>query len=176
MKIFFVRHGQTNYNVLGLDNSDPSINVHLTGLGKKQAKWVGDKLKNIKFDLVIISELPRTKETASIIMQDSKVEFKVESRINDRDTGFDGKKVTEFHKLLEPDLFNLKFNEGESFQEEKQRIFSFLKDLKKMNYENILIVTHCEVLKIINGYYNGLSDQEMWDTKINNCQVFEMNI
>ncbi|MCK5319768.1 histidine phosphatase family protein [Candidatus Parcubacteria bacterium] len=176
MKIFFVRHGQTNYNILDLCNDNPTKDVHLTDLGKQQAEIVGDKIKNIDLDLVIISELPRTKETNSIITKNHQVEFKIDSRINDRKTGFDSKPVSDFFKALEPDIFNLKFNNGESFKEEKQRVYSFLSELKSLNYKNILVVTHSEILQIINGYYKNLSDQKMWNTKIDNCQVLEVDI
>jgi broad specificity phosphatase PhoE len=176
MKIFYVRHGQTNYNVLELCNDDPAKDVHLTYLGKQQAEIVKEKIKQINLDIVIISELPRTKETASIITKNHQVKFKIDSRINDRKTGFESKPVADFLKALEPDIFNLKFNNGESFQEEKKRVYSFLEELKSLNYKNVLVVTHSEILQIINGYYNNFSDQEMWNTKIDNCQVLEVNI
>lgn len=176
MKIYFVRHGETNYNILNLCNENPTENVYLTKLGKQQAEIVAKKFKNIKLDLVIISELPRTKETALIITKNHQVEFKIEPRINDRKTGFEGKKISDFHKALKPDIFNLKFNNGESFQEEKKRVFSFLKELKNYNLNNILVVSHSQILKIINGYFNNLSDQEMLNTKIDNCQILEINL
>lgn len=176
MKVFFVRHGQTNYNVLGLCNDNPNKDVHLTDLGKQQAEKVADKIKNIHIDLVIISELPRTKETASIITKNHQVEFKIDSRINDRKTGFDSEPVSNFFKALEPDIFNLKFNDGESFQEEKKRVHDFLRELKSLKLEIVLVVTHSEILQIINGYYNNLSNQKMWSTKIDNCQVLEVEI
>ncbi|MFA7169666.1 MAG: histidine phosphatase family protein [Candidatus Paceibacterota bacterium] len=173
MKVFFVRHGQTNYNLLNLCNENPAINVHLTGLGIQQAKIVATKLKDEIFDLVIFSELPRTKETALIIAADRKVEMKTESRINDRKTGFEGKPVSDFFVELGPDVFYSKVNDGESFQEEKTRIFSFLEDLKKCDSENVLIVSHSETMQVINGYFNKLSDQEMIDTKIDNCEILK---
>ncbi len=177
MNIYFVRHGQTNYNVLNLCNDDPCKNVYLTKLWKQQAKIVSKKLKRIKWDLVFISELPRTKETALIITNNNNnIEFEIDSRINDRKTGYDSKLVSDFHIALKPDFFNLKFNNGESFQEEKKRVFSFLNDLKKKNCKNILVVTHNEILQIINWYYNNLSDEEMWDIKINNCQILAFQI
>ena len=176
MKVYFIRHGQTNYNILDLCNDNSSKNVHLTELGKQQAQIVGKKIKNIILDLVIISELSRTKETALIITKNYQVKFKVEPRINDRKTGFDSKPVSDFFEALKPDTFNLKFNNGESFQEEKKRVFSFLKEIKSYNLNNILVVTHSEILQIINGFFNNLSDQEMWNTKIDNCQVLEVNL
>src|SRR3989344_8115425 len=137
MKVYFVRHGQTNYNILDLCNDDRTKNVHLTDLGKQQAEVVANKIKSVKLDLVIVSELPRTTETASIITKNHQVILKVEPRINDRKTGFDSKPVSDFFKAIEPDIFNLKFNKGESFQEEKKRVHSFLDELKTYNYKNI---------------------------------------
>ena len=166
MKLFFVRHGQTNYNLRDLCNDDPNKEVHLTDLGKKQARKVAEKMRNIKFDLVIISEFPRTKETALIIAKDSKAKLKVEPRINDRKTGFDSRPVMEFNEAISSDQFNLKFNEGESFQEEKKRVHSFLEELKQYKYEKVLVVTHNEVIKIIYGILNKLSDKEIWNLKI----------
>lgn len=174
MKVYFVRHGQTNYNVLRLCNDDPTQDVHLTELGKKQAKEVNEKLKNIKFDLVITSELPRTQETASIITGNQ--EFKVEPRLNDIKTGFDSKPVSEWLSAINNDRFNSKVNGGESFQEEKKRISSFLEELKDYNLDNILVVAHEDTLTAINGYYNNLSDEEMWKTKIHNCEILEFDI
>ncbi len=125
MKVFFVRHEQTNYNILDLCNDNLVKDVHLTDLGKQQAETIANKLKNIKLDLVIISELPRTKETALIITKNHQVKFEIEPRINDRKTGFDSKPVSEFLKAVEPDIFNSKFNNGESFQEEKKEFILF---------------------------------------------------
>jgi len=176
MKVFFVRHGQTNYNILNLFNGDSSKNVYLTELGKKQAEIVCKKIRDVKLDLVIVSKLPRTKETALIITKNKKVEFKIEPRINDRKTGFEGRNVADFYEAIKPDVFNLKFNDGESFQEEKNRVFSFLEEIKKFDFKNILVVTHFEILQIVNGYFNNLSNQEMYDTQIDNCQVLEFDI
>lgn len=61
-------------------------------------------------------------------------------------------------------------------RKEKKRLFSFLEELKNYNLNNVFVVTHSEILQIINGYFNNLSDQEMWDTKIDNCQVLEVNL
>lgn len=176
MKVYFVRHGQTNYNVSNLCNDDQTKNVHLTELGKQQAEKVARKLRNTKLEVVFISELPRTKETAKIITKNRNIVFQIEHKINDRKTGFDGKLVTDFFDALKPDLFKLKFNNGESFQEEKKRVFSFLKELEDLNHSVILVVTHSEILQIINGYYNNLSDQEMWNTKIDNCEILNIEI
>ena len=63
--IYFVRHGQTDWNKLGRiqGHSDTELNEE----GKNQAQIVKEKLNGIKFDKVFSSPLKRAKETAQII-------------------------------------------------------------------------------------------------------------
>ncbi len=175
MNLFTVRHGQTNYNLDRLCNDDPAIDVHLTNKGKEQATTVSEKLKNTEFDSIIISELPRTRETAELINKGRNIKLIVDPRINDRKTGFEGKKVIEFIETIKDDLFNKKVNNGESFQEEKKRVFKFLDELKESKKDNILLVSHHEIIKIIIGYFNKLSDQEIWNLRIDNCGINQFN-
>jgi len=176
MIFFFVRHGETNYNVDGLANDNPAKNVYLTPRGIEQAKVVADKLKYKKFEIIFVSELNRTMETAAIINQCHNAPIRVDQRINDRKTGFDGKPVKEFYKAMEKDIFNTKINDGESFQEEKERLHSFINDLKKLSHDSVLIVTHGEPLKIIHGYFENLTDSQMYEKRFDNAEIFETNI
>lgn len=177
MRLYIVRHGQTNYNLRHLCNDDPRVDVHLTDVGKKQSQEVAKQLKDVEFVKVFISELPRTKQTAEIITQYHKLPFIVDKRINDRKTGFEGKTTTEFEKGLGIDLFNAKPPGGESFQEEKQRVFAFLEELKQSKEKApILIVTHHEIAKIIVGYFKKLEDREIWDLRVKNAEVLEFEI
>ncbi len=175
MKVFTVRHGQTNYNLKHLCNDDPLVNVFLTDKGKEQSRVVAQKLKEHHFDEIFISQIPRTKETADFINKFHNVKIKVESRLNDRKTGLEGGSTSEFNVLMKGDLFNKKLDNGESFQEEKERVFSFLDELASSNAENVLIVSHHEIIKIITGYFLGLSDQELWDLKIVNGTINEFS-
>lgn len=176
MDIYFTRHGQTNFNLLNLCNDDPTIDVHLTKEGILQARKAKEDLKEVKFDLVITSELPRTKETALIITEDYQTIFHTDSRINDRKTGFEGKSVSDFFKAIKSDMLNMKIDGGESFQEEKKRVFAFLKELKSCKNKNILVVSHSETMQIINGYSKNLSDNEMLNTRIDNCAIFKITL
>lgn len=176
MKIYFVRHGQTNYNLKHLCNQKPTKKVYLTELGKKQAQEVGEKLKSMKIDLIFVSELWRTQQTAEIINEFHDVEIKIDPRINDRKTGFEGRSVEEFYSAIEKDKFYIKPKGGESFQDEKERVFSFLKELMKLKYHCVLVVTHEEIMKIADGYFNKLSDEEMWKNRVENGEMMEFVI
>lgn len=63
MKLIAIRHAETNYNVKNLVNYDPSVDVHLTEKGMKQATELAEQLKDFKFDRIYISRLKRTKQT-----------------------------------------------------------------------------------------------------------------
>ena len=173
MKLYFLRHGQSNYNVKDLCNSNPKKPVHLTELGKKQIEKAGEILKNEKLDIIFVSQFPRTKESAKIINKERKIKIKIDKRINDRKTGFEGKSYYDYVKAIEKDKFFIKLKGGESFQEEKKRVFSFLKDLIKRHYNTVLVVTHEEIIKIVQGYFNNLSDEQMWKIKVDNGQLMK---
>ena len=176
MELYFLRHGQTNYNVKDLCNSNPFVDVHLTSLGKKQARDTAEKLKEKKFDIIFVSELPRTLETAEIINKFHDVEIKTDKRINDRKSGFEGKKNSDFLKAIRNNILNGKINEGESFLDEKKRVFSFLDDLVKMNYKIVLVVAHEDTLKIAKGYFENLSDEEIWGLDFGNCEIVDFEV
>lgn len=64
-RIYLMRHGHVDYFAPGL--SDPRI-VPLTDEGREQAEAAGDALRHAHFDIAVYSGLPRTKETAQIVL------------------------------------------------------------------------------------------------------------
>lgn len=65
MKLYLVRHGQTNWNLEG--RIQGQTNIPLNDKGRKQAQQAKEKLQNIPIDLIICSPLMRARETAEII-------------------------------------------------------------------------------------------------------------
>ena len=70
MKIYIVRHGQVPHNALKQYNT---TDEDLTDLGIKQAEELRDKIKDMKFDVIICSPLNRAKHTAEIININNKI-------------------------------------------------------------------------------------------------------
>jgi alpha-ribazole phosphatase len=99
MKVYVARHAETNYNVLGLCNDSPDVDVYLTDKGIEQGKQLAETLKPAHFDLVITSDFPRTKETAKLLNEHHGAPVIAYSRINDVVTGFEGRPVEEFRKV-----------------------------------------------------------------------------
>jgi len=178
MKLTFLRHGQTISNINDICDDDPSKKTALTVKGEAQAKKAAEILKNKKLDIIFTSEFFRTNETADIINKYHNVEIKTDKRLDDRKTGFTGESERTFLKFLvdSGNFWNAKHKNGESFEEEKKRVISFIKYLKKLPNENVLIVTHMETIQLIRGYFEGLENYSTLKIKIDNCQIWEIKI
>src|SRR5579875_152589 len=66
--IYFVRHGQSESNVSEV-LSGSGNDIHLTKVGREQAKEAGKKLQDKQIQLVVCSPLIRTVDTATIIAE-----------------------------------------------------------------------------------------------------------
>lgn len=180
MKAYFLRHGQSVYNVKGLCNADPAVPVGLTDQGREQAHTAAHELSSIaKLDLVFVSELLRAQETATIVNRFHSAPVRIDPRLNDRDTGFEGRPIQDYIDAMcaDPDPLNFKQPPGESYLDQKRRVLSFLEEtLYCLQVNTVLVVTHHEVLQIVNGYYKGLSDMEMFQTRIGNGIILEFDI
>ena len=81
-EIYFIRHGQTNENSLGIWQGS-EIDSDLNELGRQQAKKSGKYLKKYRikdknFDCIISSPMKRAIETAEIIGKELKITKKIE--------------------------------------------------------------------------------------------------
>lgn len=169
MKLYIVRHGQTDYNVKGLLQGLSDINLNKEGIN--QAQELGKKLKNKKINLIISSPLRRAMETAYYLNLDCPI-F-IDERIIERDLGiYEGKPRTlyDFNKYMN---YHLNSNDDgvEPIQHLFERITKFL-DYLKTNYEDlsIVVVTHGAVMKVIPYYFDEIKEDEIIKSKtIDNC-------
>ena len=67
MKLWLVRHGQTEANVAGLYSGHSE--TALTAQGMRQATEVGQLLSAVTFDRVLCSALGRAKHTAHLMLE-----------------------------------------------------------------------------------------------------------
>ena len=79
--IYFVRHGETDYNKQGRAQGHMDIPLNETGL--MQAKTVAKALKNTKLDVIYSSPLQRAKVTADTINTHHNVEVICDDRLKE---------------------------------------------------------------------------------------------
>ncbi len=173
MKLYVTRHGETNYNVLGLHNADPKVDVHLTEEGIKQAKELALKLSDTNFDIIYVSELPRTHQTASYINENRDLPVIVDKRLNDVNRGFEGESVAEYHKLRDAakDPFAYKEPGKESSEDVYERTKDFLRDLQNSSYDKVLIITSMHNFRHFQSIIDGLDPRASLKKHINNSEV-----
>lgn len=171
MRLYFMRHGQTNYNLLGLCNSDPTRDVHLTDTGRQQAIQAAEQLKTAGLDLILVSELPRTRQTAELINRYHQAEIRVHPAINDIRTGCEDRPVAEYQASIATDRLRGKVNDGESLLDYKQRVMGFLLWLQQQTSQSVLVVAHEETLRVVTAWFEHLPDEAMPDLHFANCQI-----
>ena len=165
MEIYFVRHGQTVWNVekrfQGLSDSP------LTELGITQAKLLGEKLKDIKFNKFYSTSLKRAYDTANYIKGNRKQKVEIFDDFVEISMGdMEGIKQEDFKKLYPEQVKNFFFNQleynpssfgGESFLEVRERVIRGLNKFIELNknYERVLVVSHGATLKTLLHYISG---------------------
>ncbi|MEJ2643726.1 MAG: histidine phosphatase family protein [Gammaproteobacteria bacterium] len=176
MELYLMRHGETNYNVLGLCNDDPADPVHLTERGRRQAQEAALRLKSTPIGRILVSELPRTVQTAAIVNAHHGVPMTVRPELNDIRTGFNGRPVEEFHRALAGSPLHRKAPGGESICEHKARVLKVLQWLDTVTEPIILMVSHEEPLRVLIGHFRGLADREAMALKIDNCEILHFRL
>ena len=172
MNLYVMRHGRTNYNELGMCNDDPSVDVHLTTMGKEQAQAAAEKLRDITLDRIIVSPLQRTRQTAEIVNQYHHAPLETQPDIIDIRSGFDGKTVDSYFAAIAHDPLHARVNGGESLLDHKQRVLRFIHWLEAQPEENILVVAHEETLRVFVAYFEGnVPDEQLRELHIDNCEV-----
>lgn len=177
MKLYIVRHGQTDWNARKIMQGN--TDVPLNQVGREQAINIQESLTNEVIDVCISSPLKRAYETASIICN-NKVDIETDIRLEERDLGeLEGKSVDLYNSKMYWD-YSLNSNEKgvENIQDLFSRVTSFYDDLKqKYSDETILIVAHGAVVRALHFVINGYNeDTRFLKFDVPNCCCFEYEV
>lgn len=143
MKLFLIRHGESEANVAHIINDDPSRPVPLTVLGRAQAAAAAESLRTVPFTHAYASEFLRARQTAEILLRHHACPLHIDARLNERHTGMDGLPVDMFIDVVRPDPLHIKPERGESFVEQMQRLRSFLDEIAACHPDGVVLaVSH----------------------------------
>jgi len=174
MKIYLVRHGQTNENLNKI--SQGHFNSQLTSLGIEQAKEISKKLKDIKITHAYSSDLDRCVKTAEeILKHHQEIVLIKENKIREQAKGvFEGQPSSEFKKAvkeLKIPYEDFKPEKGESLRECWQRAITFFEELIKEHDhgDQILLVSHGGPISCILTYLHKdkIENTKSYSTKGN---------
>lgn len=175
MKIYFVRHGQTDWNIQ--NRLQGSVDIPLNPTGINQAHILADKLHSTHFDLIISSPLSRALHTANIINENRDIPLMTETSLLERSFGcLEGIKGNEYNKNLFWDYTkNYQYKDVEPIQNFFNRIYKYLDFLiKTYPDKSVLLVSHNGVNIATNCFFNGFpDDMNLLDIKLDNCSFVE---
>jgi broad specificity phosphatase PhoE len=162
MEIILVRHGESEANAE--DKVSGRLNTPLTTNGYGQATNLAKRLGDLQIDCIYTSPLKRATETALPIAERVNTEVIIDKRLIEVSWGeFEGKLVKDFQQLLNAnpsqklDSYEYDFKQygGESAKEVRQRVESFLNDLKISKHKLVLIVCHGGIIRWLNYLITG---------------------
>lgn len=169
---YFVRHGETEYNVE--KRTQGQTDSKLTEKGVAQTKEVAEKLKNTKIDIIYCSPLSRTRITAEEINKYHNLPIIFDDRLMERNSGSRQgkfyKDLTEEEKKLwqtNPELWG-----AESRLGFYKRCKEFFKEIENSD-KDILLVSHGGVWRNLMRYFDNenLDFTKDLPYEIDNCGV-----
>jgi isoleucyl-tRNA synthetase len=173
-KYFVVRHGNSQNIIDDLHSSYPEIKkLPLTEKGIKEVEVVAKNLKKEKIDIIISSDILRTKQTAEIIAKELDLEVQYDARLRETDSGeFNEQPRKDVIAFFTPEeqaspskrslkRFNEAFPGGETYREVRSRLLEFFREIEsKYQGKNILFVSHIACIYLMESTLKGMGVKE----------------
>ena len=177
MKLYVIRHGNTDSNALNVLNG--KLDEDINGKGINQALEAAKIVKDLDIDLIICSPLLRVRHTCNIVNVNN-IEVIYDKRIEERDWGtLTNTKIDECcHNEYWNYYSKVKIEGLETVPELFERVHLFLDEIKETYKEkNLLIVTHGGVARAIHFYFNELpKDGQVRKYIPGNCEIKEYEL
>lgn len=173
MRLWLVRHGETEANVAGLYSGHAP--TPLTERGIAQAKTLATLLRHAPIEHVLCSELERARHTTQLILGDRDIPQRIMPELNEmffgdwemrhhRDLA---REDAENYALWCNDWQNATPTNGEGFQAFSQRVERFIAQLTDdTESQNLLIVSHQGVLSVLIARLLSLPATSMWHFRV----------
>lgn len=183
LKIYFARHGQTEWNKAGILQG--YLNSNLSEEGIEQAKTLALSLKGVEFDHIYSSDLTRAYDTAMFVAKDRGMEVEKMEEFKEKHFGiWQGMKITDVMEKY-PEQSDAFFNNpaeykheeigSESLEESLERMIKGVEIIReKHNNETILVVSHGTVLQLYFNYLDGKHIHELREGEIMSNSSFRV--
>jgi 2,3-bisphosphoglycerate-dependent phosphoglycerate mutase len=177
-KLVLIRHGESTWNAKGKWTG--TRDMHLTPKGKRDAKLMGDALKDVKFDLAWTSQQVRAKETLVGVLVgkgQERVETYVNAALNERDYGkYTGLNKWQAKEEMSPEAFqgvrrgwDYPIPGGERLKDVYERSVPFFRDVVLPQIaagKTVALVAHGNSLRSLMKYIDSISDEDIGHTEM----------
>jgi len=183
--VYLVRHGETENNKKNIIGG----NTRLTIEGRQQARELGRKLSQTRFDLAISSNLTRAIQTAEILAKQLRIKRVIQyERFRERDYGkYEGAPISKYQEDMKhifdkikkiPDEEILKFRRYRGFETDEElglRVTSALQQISRENKsKTILVVSHGILMRVLLIYVGHASYKSLSPWAINNTAYIKI--
>lgn len=157
---YFLRHGQTDWNLEGRFQGQSDIPLNATGL--KQAQNAAQLLKQYPIDRIISSPLDRAIKTADIVAKHTLLPVQIEDQLIERTFGsFEGLIIADVKRqhgidITEPAAKILPAD-AEQWHETVERSRKMINRLlEELQHENVLFVAHHGIFRALTEIFCGV--------------------
>jgi len=184
IKLYVIRHGETDFNKEGRYLGRSSVSLNSTGI--VQARKLAQGVEELGIEVIYVSPSNRTLETANIINENKDYKIINNPAFVERAMGvYEGKTKEEAKKEF-PNLYKQNITrvfdkaplKGETIKEVEERVFKGLDEIKKQKeYSKVMIVTHAFIAKVINKYFNpNISEEDFFNSFLGNAEIVKYNL
>ena len=159
--IITIQHTQSIHHTNGMVGS--WTDWDLSELGVQQAKRIGEKLKSElsgKTFVMYSSDLKRAKQTAEYVGANLGISPVLRTEMRERNLarccGKSIKWLRENIEMQEKTIDDKLFSDAESRRDEWNRLKTFFDEIMSNDEENIIIVSHGDLLSVFNSMFLGL--------------------
>ena len=172
--IYFVRHGETVWNVenkiCGMTDSP------LTENGRAQARQTGALVhaSGLHIDEILYSPLSRAADTAKAIAAATGIPAREEPRLREQCFGkYEGTPRDGAEFKVSKTHFADRYDGGESMLQLAQRLYNLLDELKADENKTYLLVAHNGIARVVQSYFYDMTNEEYAAFGIQNCELRE---
>ncbi len=182
-QIYVIRHGQTEWNLAR--RMQGRLDSPLTQEGMEQAHDHGALLKTMDaVETMYVSPSGRTRETAYIINSYVRARVEYVDALLERDVGlWSGLTVDELEEAFPQawrdrleDPYNHRPPEGENLADMEARVADFVDDVLKGPEQNVALVTHQVMSRVVLGRLLGLLPEEVVRVMHPNDALYRVSI
>ena len=182
-KLYIVRHGEIDFNVEG--RYAGAVDVPLNERGIQQARDLVTEISKLNINLIISSPLNRCVRMAEILNETINSKIIIMDEFRERNVGVYEGLTKEEAKNKYPELWAKNITRiyhdaptgGETIQEVENRVFSGLNKIKEERVnQDILIVMHGFVGKMIHKFFHSLTQEQFFEYKLDNAKIIEYEL
>ncbi|WP_155593344.1 histidine phosphatase family protein [Lysinibacillus cavernae] len=165
-KIYIIRHCLAQ---------GQSPDAPLTETGLKQAETLADFFKDIKIERILSSPFLRAIQSIEPLSIRESITIEIDERLSER--LLSTRDLPDWYEKLQATFIDmdLKFDGGESSREAMDRIVTVVEDAFAQDADNILIVSHGNIISLLLKHYDQEVDFQSWQN-LSNPDVFLLSV